>query len=80
MKTPSQYKVIIERDTDGFVASVPAIPGCYTQGDTYEELMVNVKDVIQLCLDVAKDDPEYRAEIAERAEEGSMVGMELVSV
>ena len=33
-----QFKVLIEQDENGvFVASVPAIPGCHTQGNTYEE-------------------------------------------
>lgn len=59
-----QFKVIIEQDEDGiFVASVPAIPGCHTQGDTYEETVKGIKEAIQLCLEVAKDDKNYREKI-----------------
>ena len=80
MQTPNQYKVIIERDEDGFVASVPALPGCHTQGDTWEELMENVKDAISVMLAHAEESESYRAKIAERAQEGSIIGMELVTV
>jgi len=45
------YRVIIEQDEDGvFVASVPALQGCYTEGDTFEEVLENVRDVIKLHL------------------------------
>ncbi len=43
------YRVIIEQDEDGiFVASVPALQGCYTEGDTCEKVVDNIKDAIQL--------------------------------
>ena len=52
-----QFKVIIEQDEDGwFVASAPAIPGCHTQGKTYEEVIKNITEAIELCLEVAKED------------------------
>ncbi|MDO8570387.1 MAG: type II toxin-antitoxin system HicB family antitoxin [Candidatus Daviesbacteria bacterium] len=58
------FRVIIEQDEDGvFVASVPAIPGCYTQGKTYDEATKRIKEVIELCLEEAKDNPAYRARI-----------------
>lgn len=59
-----QFKVIIEQDENGvFVASVPAIPGCHTQGDTYEEAVKGIEEAIQLCLEVAKEDKEYKEKI-----------------
>lgn len=59
-----EFKVLIEQDENGvFVASVPAIPGCHTQGETYEEAVVGIEEAIQLCLEVAKDDKEYREKI-----------------
>ncbi len=59
-----QFKVLIEQDEDGvFVASVPAIPGCHTQGDTYEEAVKGIQEAIELCLEVAKDDKEYKDKI-----------------
>lgn len=58
------FRVIVEQDEDGvFVASVPAIPGCYTQGKTYEEAMKRVKEVIELCLEEAESDSSYKAQI-----------------
>lgn len=64
MPKVKNFKVIIEQDEDGFfVADVPAIPGCYTQGKTYEEAVRRIKEVIELCLEEAKDDPVYRAKI-----------------
>lgn len=59
------FKAIIEQDEDGyFVASVPAVPGCYSQGKTYEKALKNVKEALELCLEVAKEKPEYHDQIA----------------
>src|SRR3989344_6245389 len=64
MPKVKNFKVIIEQDEDGiFVAEVPAIPGCYTQGKTYEEAVKGIKEVIELCLEEAKEDPVYRSKI-----------------
>jgi predicted RNase H-like HicB family nuclease len=58
------YRVIVEQDEDGvFVASVPNIPGCHSQGDTYEESIKNIKEVINLCLDVANEFSDYKSKI-----------------
>ena len=58
------FKVFISQDEDGlFVASCPAIPGCHSQGETYEEALRNIKEAIKLCLKVAKEDDEYRDSI-----------------
>ncbi len=46
------FDVIIERDQDGFyIASVPALKGCYTQAKSLDTLMERVKEVIELCLE-----------------------------
>ncbi len=53
-----QYTVVIERDEDGvYVGSVPALKGCHSQGDTIDELMANITEAIELCLDVADEPP-----------------------
>ena len=53
------FTVIIEKDEDGYyVGSVPALKGCHTQGKTLDELMINIKEAIELCLEVEKDIPE----------------------
>ncbi len=48
-----QYKlsVVVEKDKDGYIAFCPELDGCYTQGNTYEELMVNMRDAIQLHIE-----------------------------
>lgn len=43
--------VVIEKDKDGYFAYCPLIQGCYTQGATYEEVLVNIKDAIRLHLE-----------------------------
>lgn len=59
-----QFKVLIEQDEEGwFIASAPAIPGCHTQGKTYEEVIKNIKEAIELCLEVARDEKSYRGQI-----------------
>ena len=79
--SPKEFKVLIERDEDGyFVASVPAWPGCHTQAKDLEELRRRVREAIKLCLSVAKTDPQYRKKIQLFAYEPSFVGVELVSV
>lgn len=58
------FRVIVEQDEDGvFVASVPSVSGCYTQGNTYEETLKNVKEAIELCLEVARDNLSYKNKI-----------------
>ncbi|MEK7729520.1 MAG: type II toxin-antitoxin system HicB family antitoxin [candidate division KSB1 bacterium] len=47
MKT-FRFSVIIEKDEDGYFAFCPELQGCYTQGDTYEEAMANIKDAVRL--------------------------------
>jgi predicted RNase H-like HicB family nuclease len=42
--------VVIEKDEDGYFAMCPALEGCYSQGDTYEEALENIKDAIRLVL------------------------------
>ena len=38
-----------------YVAEVPELKGCYTQGATAEEAVANIKEVIRLCLSTQKD-------------------------
>lgn len=48
-----KIKVIVhEAEEGGFWAEAPAIPGCATQGDTFEELLVNLYEAVEGCLSV----------------------------
>ena len=45
--------VTIDRDEDGvWVAECPSIPGCVTQGDTKGEALANIREAIELCIEV----------------------------
>lgn len=58
------FRVLIKQDEDGlFVGSVPALPGCHSQGKTYEETIRNIQEAIELCLEVAKEDNSYSERI-----------------
>ena len=48
--------VVLEDETGGYLAFVPALPGCHTQGDAMEELMENVKEAIELYLETLTDE------------------------
>ncbi|OUL33660.1 hypothetical protein BV372_15645 [Nostoc sp. T09] len=56
--TQREFYVIIERDEDGYyVGEVPQLKACYSQGETIDELMANIKEVIELCLEAKIDEP-----------------------
>jgi len=56
-----QFKVVIERDEDGyFVATVPALPGCHTQAKSFIQLNSRVRYAVKLCLEAADTDAKYR--------------------
>ena len=60
--TKREFYVIIERDEDGYyVGEVPQIKACYSQGETIDELLSNIKEVIELCLEEEGDKniPEF---------------------
>ncbi|MBI2873419.1 MAG: type II toxin-antitoxin system HicB family antitoxin [Chloroflexi bacterium] len=51
-----QFTVVIERDEDGmYVVSVPALPGCHTQGGSREEALENIREAIRLYIDALRD-------------------------
>ena len=53
------FTLIIEKDEDGYyVGSVPSLKGCHSQGKTMDELLKNIKEVIELCLEVEKEAPK----------------------
>jgi len=52
-----KLKVIVHNaDEGGFWAEVPAVPGCHTQGDTWDELLRNIYEAIEACLAVDTDE------------------------
>jgi predicted RNase H-like HicB family nuclease len=54
-----KIKVIVhEAEEGGFWAEVPAIPGCASQGETMDELLVNIQEAIEGCLAVDVAEPK----------------------
>jgi predicted RNase H-like HicB family nuclease len=52
-ETVMKLKVVIhEADEGGYWAEVPSIPGCATQGDSFEELLANIYEAVEGCLSV----------------------------
>ena len=47
--------IIHEAEEGGFWAEVPSIPGCATQGETFEELLTNLYEAVEGCLSVSID-------------------------
>lgn len=47
-----EFYVVIERDEDGtYIGEVPQLKACYSQGDTVDELMENIREVVEMCLE-----------------------------
>ena len=47
-----QFTVVVERDEDGvYISSCPALQGCHSNGETYEEALENLKEAIQLRIE-----------------------------
>ena len=57
-------QIALHRSDEGITVSVPALPGCWSEGDTEEEAMVNIRDAIQEYL-AALEDRLQGAEVRE---------------
>ncbi len=54
-----QFPVLLEEDIDGgYVVSCPFFEGCYTQGESVEEALKNIKEVILLCMEELEEKRE----------------------
>ena len=54
-----KIKVVVhDVEEGGFWAEVPGIPGCSTQGDTFEELLKNLYEAVEGCLSVDVEQPK----------------------
>ena len=77
-----KIKVIVhEAEEGGYWAEVPAIPGCATQGDTFEELLQNLYEAIEGCLsvDISTVETSERDRILEIAVRNQCLGKSLQS-
>ena len=53
-----KYKIAIYRSDEGYSVSVPGLPGCWSQGETEDEALENIKDAIHDYLAVVDDNLE----------------------
>lgn len=68
-----RFSVIIEKDEDGYFAKCNELQGCFTQGDTYEEVIENIKDAISLHV-------EDRLESNEEIPQSQAISLTLMDV
>jgi predicted RNase H-like HicB family nuclease len=68
-----KFSVVVEKDIDGYFAFCPELQGCYTQGDTYEEVLENIKDAIRLHI-------EDRIESGEDIPQAESVSLTLMEI
>ena len=68
----TEYTIVIEKDEDGYyVGSVPALPGCHTQGTSIDQLLERMQEAIALWLEVEGEDESRPLEL---------VGIQRISV
>ncbi|OQX20955.1 MAG: hypothetical protein BWK75_04220 [Candidatus Altiarchaeales archaeon A3] len=54
-----KYVIVIEKDEDGvYIGSVPTLPGCHSYGETMDELIKNMKEAIELCVEVLESEKQ----------------------
>ena len=68
-----RFPVVIEKDKDGYFAFCPELQGCYTQGDTYEEALENIRDAVRLHI----EDRIESGEDIPRSESVSLTSLEI---
>lgn len=70
------FKVFLEPDeTGGYVITCPSLPGCYSQGETVEEALENIKEAILLCLEDMEAEGETIPDTSK-----SLIGAVMVSL
>ena len=68
-----KISVVVEKDEDGYYAYCPELQGCYSQGETYEEAIENIRDAIKLHI----EDRIERGEEIPKSEMTSLTNIEV---
>jgi predicted RNase H-like HicB family nuclease len=63
------YKVVLQQSEEGYSVSCPALPGCWSQGETESEALENIKDAIE----------EYLAVLNEQIKDGEIREVEVTA-
>jgi predicted RNase H-like HicB family nuclease len=63
------YKVVLQQSEEGYSVSCPALPGCWSQGETESEALENIKDAIE----------EYLAVLNEQIKDGEIREVEVAA-
>jgi predicted RNase H-like HicB family nuclease len=63
--------IVVEKDDSGYYVYCPDLPGCQSQGETYEEAMANIREAIELYLETL-DNEERRAYLSKEIMTGSV--------
>lgn len=53
------FSIIVEKDKNGYFAECRELQGCYTEGRTYEEVMKNIKEAIELHIEDRKEQGDF---------------------
>lgn len=64
-----KYKIAVYQDEEGFSVSVPALPGCWSEGATEEEALANIQDAIR----------EYVAALEDRFRDADLRAIEVTA-
>jgi predicted RNase H-like HicB family nuclease len=70
-----QYHVVVIQTDEGVAVSCPSLPGCHSQEATHDEALVNIREAVALCLEVAEEDTTN-----DLTAEGARFTRELVTV
>jgi predicted RNase H-like HicB family nuclease len=60
-----RFAIVVEKDEQGYFAYCPELQGCYTQGESFEEVIENIRDAIKLHVEdrLADNEPVTTSEI-----------------
>ena len=63
-----RYSIVLHKSKEGYAVSCPALPGCWSQGDTEKEALENIRDAIREYLAAIKESPTstFRPLISDR--------------
>jgi len=71
-----RYAIVYRDEADNWIAEVPSLPGCVTQGNSRDEVLTNIREAIELYL---ADMDESQRELYQEYREPELVAVEMVA-